>query len=237
MLKGKTALITGASRGIGRAIAFKLAGESVNLILTGRSEGDLQQISESIREKYQVKTKVIVADLLKEEAPAAIIHKAIETAKNLDILINNAGAALSLPAEQTTFERWNLIMNLNARAPFFLCQEAIPYLRQSKNAAIINISAEMGVTENINHAAFAASKQAITAWSKILARELEKDSIPVHLICPEGIDTDLVNELQPELEKSVLISPEEIADIVVFLLKMRGKGQIDQVNVRHRSSL
>jgi len=235
MLKGKTALITGASRGIGRAIAFKLAEQKVNLILTGRSEGDLQNTSSLIREKYQVKTKIIVADLLKEDAPAAIVHKAVEIANGLDILINNAGAALSLPAEQTTIERWNQIMNLNARAPFFLCQEAIPYLRKSDCAAIVNISAEKGVAENVNHAAFAASKQAVTAWSKILARELEKDGIPVHLISPEGVDTDLSAELQPGLEKSALISPVEIAEIVVFLLKFRGKGQIDQINLRHRS--
>lgn len=235
MLKDKTALITGASRGIGRAIALKLAEQKVNLILTGRSEGDLQNISSLIREKFQVKTKVIVADLLKEDAPAAIIRKTVEIANGLDILINNAGAALSLPAEQTTIERWNQIMNLNARAPFFLCQEAIPYLRQSNFAAIINISAEMGVAENINHAAFAASKQAITAWSKILALELEKDNIPVHLISPEGVDTDLSYELQPGLEKSALISPEEIAEIATFLLKFRGKGQIDEINVRHRT--
>ena len=236
MLQGKTALITGASRGIGKAIAFKLADEGVNLILTGRSEGDLRKVSDEIRSKSAVKTKVIAADLLKEDAPAAILEKAIEKAKRIDFLINNAGAAFSLPMEKTSFERWNLLMNLNARAPFFLAKEAIPHLKASGSGVIINITAEAGYEGFLNQAAYAASKHALNGWTKALAKELKKEKIRVYLISPEGVDTDMANELQPELDKTSLINPDEIAEIALFLLKLKGNAAIDEIKI-NRSNI
>lgn len=232
MLQGKTALITGASRGIGKAIAYRLAGEKVNLVLTGRSEGELIEVADDLKHQYGVRTMVIVADLLKEEAPEAIIEKAIDKTKQLDFLINNAGAALSLAIEKTTIERWNLMMNLNARAPFFLCQAAIPHLRKSDTPVIINISSVVGYKGYINQAAYTASKHALTGWTKVLAQELQDEHFKVHLISPGGVDTDLISEMRPDLDAKALMNPTEIAEIVLFLIKFEGKAVIDEIRVR-----
>ena len=236
MLQGKTALITGASRGIGKAIAYKIAEYGVNIILSGRSEGELISVSDDLKKTYNIKTKVIVADLLNDEAPATIIDKAIEKAKGFDFLINNAGAGLSQPIAKTSLEQWNKMMNLNARAPFFICQHAIPHLRNSDFPVIINISSVVGRKGYMNQAAYTASKHALTGFTKVLAKELQEDGIKVHLISPGGVDTDLINEMRPDIVPSQLIQPEEIAEIVLFLLSFKGKAVVDEINVRRANS-
>lgn len=236
MLQGKTALITGASRGIGQAIAFKLASHGVNLVLSSRSGGDLDRLSDQLKKEFAIKTKVIVADLLKPDAPEALIEKAAESVNGFDYLINNAGAALSQPISKTSLEQWNLMMNLNARAPFFLSQYALSYLKDSEDPVIINISSVVGRKGYKHQAAYTASKHALNGFTKVLAKEFKEFNIRVHLINPGGVDTDLVNEMRPDLDRNELIDPEEIADLVLFLLEYGGKAAIDEVNVRRSSS-
>ena len=128
-------------------------------------------------------------------------------------------------------------MAVNARGPFLLCREAIPYLRKNRRSFIVNISSVMGVKGYPNQAAYTASKHAILGMSKVLAKEVHQEGIRVHVICPGGVDTDLVGQARPDLNRAELIAPQEIADVVLFLVTQRGNAAIDEVHVRRDTTL
>ncbi len=230
-LKGKVALITGASRGIGKQIALKLAENKVNVVITGRAAEKLNALKHDLRH-LETDPHVIVADISKHEVPHELVKEILEKYNRLDILVNNAGFAIARPMIQTTIEEWDNVMATNARAPFFLCQEAIPHLKKSDIATIFNISSVVGRLGYENQAAYAATKHALMGFSKVLAKEVQPLGIRVHIIAPGGVATNMVKKMRPDLDTSNLIKPEEIAEIVEFLLKHRGNAMIDNIDVR-----
>ncbi|MCX7942054.1 MAG: SDR family oxidoreductase [Dictyoglomaceae bacterium] len=234
-LKGKIALITGASRGIGRAISKALAQEGVNLAINSRAEEGLLILKNELKD-FGIDILLCPFDLKDPKAPKLIIEKVIEHFGKLDILINNAGIALAKPIMETKEEEWDEIIAVNAKAPFFLCKYAIPYLKKSDMPTIINISSVVGTKGYINQGAYTASKHALMGFTKVLAQEVHDDGIRVHVIAPGGVATDLVTIMRPDIEPETLIKPEEIADIIIFLLKFRGNAVIDEINVRREKN-
>jgi len=230
-LKGKTAIVTGASKGIGKAIAVALAKEGVNLALSSRDVRSLEETT-SLCAGEGVELFAVSAHFLDPAAPAQLVDAAAARFGKLDFLINNAGIAFNVPFETTTIDQWDTVLNVNARAPFFLCQAALPVLRKSETPVIVNISSVVGRQGYPNQAAYSASKHALLGFTKALAREVQKAGIRVYAISPGATDTDLIRSLRPDLDSSVLIAPEELAEIVVFLLKYRGNAMIDEINIR-----
>jgi 3-oxoacyl-[acyl-carrier protein] reductase len=230
-LRGKTALITGASRGIGFAIASALAKEGVNIAVNSRSAANLEHVKRELS-SYGVKVLACPADLSDASTPAKIIGDIITHFGQLNILVNNAGVAVRKPLAATTANEWDMHMAINARAPFLLSREAIPYLKKSDHATIINISSVVGSKAYVNQGAYTASKHALEGMSKVLAQEVFQDGIRVHVIASGGVATGMITGTRPDLDVSVLPAPEEIADIVLFLLTHRGNAVIDKVNVR-----
>ncbi len=234
-LNGGTALITGASRGIGKAIAKSLAENGVNLALAGRSREGLESLKGELRD-FKIDVLLCEGDLAAPEIPRELIRKTIEYFGQLDILINNAGIAYPKPLSETTANEWDFHMAVNARAPFLLSREALPYLKKSEMATIINISSVVGYKGYINQGAYTASKHALAGMTKVLAQEVFNDGIRVHIIAPGGVDTDMLSQTRPDLDRSMLASPEEIADIVMFILTHRGKAVMDEINIRRYSN-
>jgi len=230
-LKGKVAIITGASKGIGKSISFFLAKEKMRLALVSRSKDLLDEIKNDLPVDNS-DVLVIPADLNDVSSPIIIIKEVIKKFGQIDVLINNAGIAISKKIEDTTIYDWERLININARAPFFLSKEALKYLKKSDLKHIINIGSVVATKGYNNQAAYAASKHALLGFSKVLAREVYKDNIRVSVISPGGVDTDLVTEMRPDIKKSELISPDEIAELIIFLLKQRGNAMIDHINIR-----
>ncbi|HHV99234.1 MAG TPA: SDR family oxidoreductase [Clostridiaceae bacterium] len=231
LLKGKTAIVTGASRGIGRAISVALAQHGVNLALSSRSMESLKGILEETT-ALGVDALPCPADIADPDSPAEIVRKTVDRFGGIDILINNAGIAIPRHICETPTEEWDLHMAINARAPFLMCREAIPYLRKSEAATIINISSVVGNKGYVNQGAYTASKHALMGMTKVLAQEVHGDGIRVHVISPGGVATEMAQITRPDLDMSELITPEEIVDIVMFLLTHRGNAVIDEINVR-----
>jgi 3-oxoacyl-[acyl-carrier protein] reductase len=234
-LIGRVALITGASRGIGRAIALLLGQNGVNLAVNARSEEALTVLKEDLS-SYGIDILLCPGDLQDPLVPSVIIKRVINYFGRLDILINNAGIALAKPLIETTTEEWDALMAVNARAPFLLSKEAIPYLKRSDIATIINISSVVGIKGYVNQGAYTASKHALMGFTKVLAQEVFQDGIRVHVISPGGVATGMVELTRPDIDPSTLISPEEIAEIVLFLLTHRGNAVIDEINVRRSAT-
>lgn len=235
-LQGKAALVTGASRGIGLAMVKKLAEEGTYLAMACRMVTDeLAKVYTEMCERGQ-RACILTGDLTEEEAPGELVKQAAEKLGKLDILINNAGIAVPAPVKDTGAALWNLHMNLNARAPFLMCQHAIPYLKKSDHATIINISSVVGIKGYVNQCAYTASKHALMGMSKVLAQEVAHDGIRVHTLCPGGVETDMVTKMRPDIETSNLIRPEEIAEIAMFLLLHRGNAVMDDLHIRRASN-
>ena len=134
----RKAIITGATRGIGREIATRLAGEGIDLSLVARNKDKLQELAEEISQKG-IRTLPIAMDLEDEEAPEEIMQQTVSEFGGIDILINNAGMPHKAPISEADPGLWNKMFAVNARAPYFLCQQAIPHLKKSDNPVIINI--------------------------------------------------------------------------------------------------
>ncbi len=232
----KVALITGASRGIGKTIAIQLAKIGYNMLIVGRNRNQLLLTQNEV-EKHNVKCSILEADLSQVEAALNIIQEVIRVFGKLDVVINNAGVANSLPIDEVSVETWDKIFSVNARAPFFICKEAIPYLKKSSKPVIINIGSVVGFKGYLHQSVYASSKHALAGFTKVLAKEVQNDGILVHLISPGGVNTEMVRETRPDIDEEKLIQPEEIAELIKFLLTRKGKGTIDHLYIRRQSGL
>jgi len=230
------ALVTGASRGIGKAIAEELASLGYDLALVARSAEALAETIASLPEACG-KAVAIPADLSEEESYAAVVAETVAELGGLDVLVNCAGVSQSGPFEEITPEQWNQIFAVNAKAPFFLCKEALPYLKESAHPVVINISSVVGFKGYVHQSAYASSKHALAGFTKVFAKEVQPYGIRVHLISPGGVATDMVTRMRPDIDTEELIQPTEIAELVRFLVTREGKGTLDHLYIRRYSGL
>lgn len=240
------ALVTGASRGIGAAIALRLAGDGFDLFLTARSEASLAETAAAVRDLGR-RAMVCAADLADvgsrgqegrgESHPGwrVVSDAFIAGYERLDVLVNNAGSAPSAPFGDYEPGQWRQVMALNAASPFFLTQELLPLLRAAAPGYLVNIGSVVSRKGYANQTLYSASKHALLGWTKALAQEVSSDEVRIHAILPGGVDTELVRSVRPDIDTSELISPHEVADVVAQLLSMRGNAVIDQVEIRRRS--
>lgn len=231
-LKENVVVLTGAGGGIGRAIAVKLAQAGMRLVLLGGNNPDKLEVTRLEVEKYS-SCLVLPGDLTDLEFLASGIEAAHNHFGRIDILINNAGVAQSTPFEKVSVAEFDRIMTINTKVPYFLTQYALPFLKRSSAATVINIASVVAHSGYPLQSVYSASKHALLGFTKSIAREHYKDNIRVHAICPGGVYTDMVRVSRPDLTEEGMIMPEEIADIVWFFLANRGNAVIDEICV-HR---
>jgi NAD(P)-dependent dehydrogenase (short-subunit alcohol dehydrogenase family) len=234
-LAGKVAIVTGASRGIGRAICVALAQEAATVVLAARSIQKLQETANKVK-KAGGKADIVVTELTEEQSIKNLVKTTSEKFNRLDILVNNAGITHSAKLEETATEDWQRCIEVNARAPFILCREALPLLSKAETGYIINIASVVGVKGYPLQSAYTSSKHALRGMTISLAEELRGSNIRVHLLCPGGVDTDLVQKVRPDIKKDELMQPEEIAELVLYLVTHKGNAVIDELHIRRATS-
>ena len=232
LLKDKVVLLTGTGGGIGRAIAEKLAQCGMKIILFGGNNVEKLKQTQEIVEKYAA-CLAIPGDLTNPDFIRTGVQKAVANAGGIDILINNAGVAQNTAFEDISLEEFDKIMAINLRTPFILTQQALPYLKNSSSATIINIASVVSHAGYPQQSIYTASKHALLGMTKSIASEYYKDNIRVHAIAPGGVYTDMVKVSRPDLTSDGMILPSDIADIVHFFLAHRGNAVIDEIIV-HR---
>lgn len=228
MFQNKTVLITGASRGIGKAIALRLAKEGANIIVAAKSIEENPKLGGTIFsaaqeiEKAGGKALAVQCDIRFEDQIKNAVDKAVETFGGIDILINNASAIALAPAEQTTPKQFDLMHDINVRGTFFVSQACIPHLKKSSNAHIITLSPPINLATKWlgNHVAYTMAKYNMTMIALGLAEELKKYTIASNALWPKTtIATAAVKNL---LGGDALINmsrhPEIIADAVYFIV-------------------
>ena len=223
MLRGKTALVTGGGGGIGREIAARLKAAGANVAICGRNVEKLEAAARSIGGAL-----TLPGDLLDDTYVQSCVDRTVETFGGLDILINNAGVALSKPFGETTIEDFDRVMATNVRAPFILIRSALPHLRKARGR-VINIASVVAHKGYPLQSAYAASKHALLGLSKSLANELYEDGVRVHVISPGGVYTDMAKVARPDLSPDGLISAAEVADAVMYLLSLDKNAVIDEI--------
>jgi citronellol/citronellal dehydrogenase len=228
-MKGRTALITGGSRGIGKAIALKLASEGVNIAIAAKTtephpklEGTIFSAAEEIK-KLGVDVLPLACDIRNEEQIEEAVNKTAEHFGGIDILVNNASAINLLPTEQTEPKRFDLMHDIQIRGTFFMCRACIPFLRKSDNAHILNLSPPLNLNPKwfAQHLAYTMSKYGMSMIVLGLAEELKKDNIAVNALWPRTtIATAAVkNLLGGDFLMQMSRTPEIVADASLLILK------------------
>jgi 3-oxoacyl-[acyl-carrier protein] reductase len=224
MLSDQIALVTGASRGIGRAIAHALAGQGATVIGTATSEAGAQNISAAL-ETEGFKGIGMVLNVVDADSIAGCLKRVVAEYGSPDILVNNAGITRDNLLMMMKEEQWNDIINTNLSSIFRMSKAVIRPMMKKRSGRIINISSVVGVTGNPGQTNYAAAKAGLIGFSKSLAREIGSRNITVNTVAPGFIDTDMTRELSEEQRKNLigqiplgrLGSAEEIAAAVVFL--------------------
>lgn len=220
-LTGKTALVTGATGGIGGQIAKDLAANGAEVIITGRNEAALNELAKELG----AKTKIVVCDLSKQSEVETLIAKAEEKAGKVDILINNAGLTKDTLMMRMKPEDWDEVLNVNLKAAFILSKDAVRGMIKRRFGRIISIASIVGVVGNAGQANYAASKAGLIAMSKSLALEVASRGITVNCIAPGFIATKMTDAI-PEAARDALIAkipavrlglPSDIAAAALFL--------------------
>ncbi len=232
-LEGKTALVTGVSGDIGFAMCERLVTYGINLVITGRNPDTLEPRAEALRSQGGT-VYTYVGNLESEAFMDRLINYTVEKCGSLDILINAAGIAHRSPIEEVTPELFDAIMKVNVRAPYFLAQKALPYLKISDCATVINMCSVVAHRSYIDQSAFTISKHALLGASKALANEVYKDNIRVHVISPGAVHTELISMLRPDLSPDELILPTDIADVMSFYLEHRHSAFVIDETRMHR---
>jgi len=225
-LTGRTALVTGASRGIGAEICRVFADAGADIVALARDEQALADIATEVRNKGR-NCLIVPADLATPDGPGAAARTALETAGTIDILVNSAGVAQIAPALDLTPEQWQETMAVNLHAPFLLSQALAPQMIAQRWGKIINISSQTGVIALKDHAAYATSKGALNALTKSLMAEWAEHNIQVNAICPTVVLTPMGKKIWSPEEKSAPFlantplgrfgQPVEIADLALYL--------------------
>jgi len=177
-----------------------------------------------------------VTELAEEQSIRNLVRVTAERFGRLDILVNNAGITHSARLEETRTEDLDRCWTINARAPFLLCREALPLLRRSEAATIVNVSSVVGVKGYPLQSAYTASKHALRGMSIALAEELRGTSIRVHVICPGAVDTGMVGQVRPDIRREDLIGPDEVAELVLYLVTHRGNAVVDELHLRRAAA-
>lgn len=224
LLKGKTALVTGASRGIGKAIALALAKEGINVCVNYHSNREDAESTCREIEAYSVKSMAIKADVSDAAAVSAMVQEIEEKLGPVDILINNAGIVHKDELENITEEAWDSIMNINLKSAFLVTQACIGSMRKQKWGRIINISSVAAQTGGVTSPLYVASKAGMIGLTHSYASLLVKEGITSNAITPALIETDMVTkDLKLDTPSKIPMGRfgkvEEVADVAVMLVK------------------
>lgn len=234
-LGNKVAVVTGAGRGIGRSIALALARAGADVVLAARSGDELLAVAREISAAGG-KAEAIPTDVSREADVEQLFRRVREQRGRVDILINNAGiGAFGLLAEISAAD-FDQVLAVNLRGTFLCSREAMRLMKEKQSGYIINISSSVGIKGYPNQSAYTASKHGIMGLTKSLAVEAQPDGIRVSAVLPGAVNTDLIGDARPDLDRAQLLQPEDIAQTVLFLLSLPERAAIDEIYIRRRGS-
>jgi 3-oxoacyl-[acyl-carrier protein] reductase len=236
-LNGKTALVTGGYRGIGKAIALKLASLGANVVIN--DIGDVDSAADTVNEikGFGVEVEAMQANVAVEEEVNGMIAKVIEKFGHIDILVNNAGITRDGLLMKMKESDWQSVLDVNLKG-VFLCTKAVvrPMMLQ-KSGSIVNITSVVGITGNAGQSNYSASKAGVIGFTKSIAKEIGSKGVRVNAVAPGFINTKMTEALPEEVKKAYMANiplkkygePEDIAEVVAFLCEDRSRYMTGQI--------
>ncbi|MGB6068902.1 MAG: glucose 1-dehydrogenase [Desulfomonilaceae bacterium] len=225
-LSGRVALVTGASKGLGKAIALALADAGADIALYGRDRSDLETVKVNV-EAIGQRAEISCADVLDKNAIDECVKGSLEAFGHIDILVNCAGVNIRKPVLELSPDEWDLVLNTNLKGYFLMAQAVVPQMLARGNGKVINMASIFGTVALPSQLAYASSKGGVMQMTKVMALEWAKQGVQVNAIGPTYFETPLVAQLRNDPERYQFIvdrtpmgrwgQPEELAGVVIFL--------------------
>ena len=218
ILENKIAIITGATRGIGRAIALRFAKEGCHIAFCGRTRSDAMIAVENELQSLGVKAKGYAVDVSQMQSAQDFVKQVIDDFGQVDILVNNAGITADAAVKRMTEEQFRQVMDINLGSVFCMTKAIQPHLWRQAHGSIVNIGSVVGIAGNYNQANYAASKAAIIGFSKSCAKEFAARNIRVNVVAPGFVETEMTAQV-----------PKELMDTWCSRIPMKRPGTADEV--------
>ncbi|MDB0040882.1 3-ketoacyl-ACP reductase [Algibacter sp.] len=226
-LKNKKAIITGGSRGLGKATAIAFAKEGIDIAITGRNEAVLKETVSELK-TFGINAMYAVFDVSSYEDVKSGIKSIVKTLGSVDILVNNAGIAAFGTFNDMEVNQWSQIIQTNLMGMYYVTKEVLPYLIDKNEGDIINVSSTAGLNGNANTSAYSASKFAVIGMSESLMKEVRKNNIRVCTLTPSTIASDMSIELgiADKNSQDSVLQPEDFAELIVAGLKLPRRAML-----------
>jgi NADP-dependent 3-hydroxy acid dehydrogenase YdfG len=227
-LEGQVAIVTGAGRGIGGAVALALAREGAGVALAARSRADLAAVAGAIRESGG-SALAIPTDVTQDGAVEALVEQTAGALGRIDILVTAAGVAAFGPVAGTKPADWDGMLAVNLRAAMVCCRAVLPVMQRQRRGTIINVGSIAAKRAITGSAAYAATKAGLAAFSAVLAEELRADGIRVGMVVPGAVDTPLWDSLPGGPDRARMLRPEDVARAVVLMASLPPGATLEEL--------
>ena len=233
-LAGQVALVTGASSGIGRAIALAFLREGADLVVVARRAERLNALAEQAQHLGRA-CRLVTGDVREEDTASRATQAALDHFGKLDLLVNNAGVGIYKPLEETSPDEYDTMMDSNMRSTFLFTRYVVPILTRQGSGVIINVSSIAGVMGFPGEAVYCATKFAQVGFTQALDRELRPRGIRVGVLCPGGVKTEFAigtGRTEESVAASGMLEPEDVADAALLMATQRAGSRIIEIRLR-----
>jgi 3-oxoacyl-[acyl-carrier protein] reductase len=228
----KTALVTGATQGIGRATALALGRAGYRVGICARTESKIRNLVTHLKEEG-IEAAGAAADVGEPDQVSRAVEQVTSALGEIDVLVNNAGVLIAKPLEELTLDDWDTTMATNLRSLFLVTRAVLPSMRRRQQGTIVNVASLAGRNGFVGGTAYTASKHAVLGFSKSLMLETRKENIRVIAVCPGSVATGMLQE-QPMLKSNPerILRPEDVADTIVHAVTLPGRALVSELDIR-----
>jgi NADP-dependent 3-hydroxy acid dehydrogenase YdfG len=229
-LRERTAIITGAGRGIGRAIARAFAAEGATVVLAARSRADLAAVAAEVREAGG-RALAIPTDVTQDTAVEALVEQAVTETQRIDILVTSAGLASFGPVAEAKPADWDAMLSLNLRAAVMCCRAVLPTMIRQRSGTILNLSSIAAKRALPGSAVYTATKAGLEAFSRVLAEELRPHGVRVGVLVPGAVDTPIWDAMGSTPPRDKMLRPEDVARAAVLMATLPPHAALEELTL------
>ena len=227
-----TALITGATEGIGRATAFALGRAGYRVGVCARTEASIRRLVEELKGEG-IEAAGAAADVGQPEAVPPAVQEIARALGEIGVLVNNAGILIAKPFEELTLEDWDITMATNVRSLFLMSRAVLPAMRRRREGTIVNVASLAGKNGFVGGTAYTASKHAVLGFSRSLMLEARKDNVRVIAICPGSVATGMMrDQTMLKADPSKILQSEDVADSIVHAIGLPVRALVSELDIR-----